>query len=156
MTKQNAAPVVSAPQGSEDVAMKIINLPRAGGKTTEAAKMSAEYNAPVLCRDKIGCQAVIDRAAEFGLTIPQPISIDDLHTLPESTVLIIDEALLVLDKLIEDRVGHGVSIHAITFSDDKNQRLCRVYGSEGGTFDVPLEDVGAVLHGLFEKRAGRA
>ena len=71
-------------------------------------------------------------------------------------MLIIDEALLVLDKLIEDRVGHGVSIHAITFSDDDNQKLCRVYGSEGGTFDVPIEDVGTVLHGLFEKRAERA
>lgn len=54
--------------------MKIISLPRGGGKTSILLKLSAEKGYVIVTRDEESCKHLLKRAEESKITIPQPIS----------------------------------------------------------------------------------
>lgn len=59
--------------------MKIIyNLPRAAGKTTRMLYLSEHYQAPILCFSTSNKEILMERAKEFGIDIPDPLSINDI------------------------------------------------------------------------------
>ena len=107
--------------------MKIINLPRAAGKTTKAVKMSAELNIPILCASKSYAYVVCDRAQEFDLQV-KTITISELQNmkeLPDS--VIIDELDFVLAQLLNQITGKTIGVTMATISDDENSHLTCIY-----------------------------
>lgn len=109
--------------------MDIINLPRAGGKTLQAVKLSAEYNIPILCVDNLF--AIHDRAKELNLQIPRPITVNELlaatHTQQLPSQIIIDELEIVLQQILEKTTGKQIKIKAATLSDNANSKKIRHY-----------------------------
>lgn len=104
--------------------MNIINLPRAAGKTSQAAKLSAQLNIPVLC---INSDIIRDRAKEFNLSIPTPIEVRNLShlkELPES--VIIDELEIVLQEMFRVITDKRIGVKVATLSDDENSKKVRI------------------------------
>ena len=104
--------------------MKIINLPRAAGKTSQAVKLSAKLNTPVLC---VHSDIVRDRAKEFNLSIPTPIEVrtlSKLKELPDS--VIVDELEFVLQEIFNVITGNRIKVEVATLSDDENSKKVRV------------------------------
>lgn len=96
--------------------MKIIAKGRGKGKTTELIKMSAEKQIPIVCM--IGSiQYIIDKAKEMGLTIPKPLTVQQLNmTQWKDKPVLVDNAEFIL----QTKLGH--KIEAITLnSDDSNE-----------------------------------
>lgn len=94
--------------------MEICNLERGKGKTTYLAYRSHITQYPVVCADYTGVGAVKDIATRIGLTIPEPMTVQELlkdRSLVSSKKFLIDEAPMVLQRLL------GVNIDTITLSE---------------------------------------
>ena len=95
--------------------MKIINRPRAGGKTTEAIIHSNKEWKYILTTDRKRVEQIVKLAKDLEIDIPFPITVDELlrsHYLAGSRVkgLIIDE----LDDVLFALTGHEVSLATLT------------------------------------------
>lgn len=115
---------------------KIFNLPRGAGKTTKCMQISSDTGAAVLCHNNTGVTAVKYRAKEFHKTIPEPITVNELLTgkkMPET--LVIDEALIVLERLIAGIYDlnnkQPPRIIAETLSDEKNKDRVALFPRDG-------------------------
>ena len=91
--------------------MRVINLPRGGGKTTRAVLASEQYKYPVLVVSRVQAENIKDRAKEL---IPEPISIDGLNGC--NTGVIVDEGIHTLLTLIKDKAKFPIDIPLITLS----------------------------------------
>lgn len=98
--------------------MKIYNLPRANGKTTRLLYMSEAQNIPILCCNQCDKKIIQEKADHYGLKIPEPICIDELRGRDIKEILI-DEALITLQKLINVVADHSVEIKAVTITTDE-------------------------------------
>lgn len=94
--------------------MEICNLEIGKGKTTYLAYRSHITQYPVVCADYTGVGVVKDIATRIGLTIPEPMTVQELFqngSLLTSKKVLIDEAPMVLQRLL------GVNIDTITLSE---------------------------------------
>ena len=106
--------------------MEICNLERGKGKTTYLAYRSHITQYPVVCADYTGVGVVKDIATRIGLTIPEPMTVQELlkdRSLVSSKKFLIDEAPMVLQRLL------GVNIDTITLSERNNKRVNKCYAS---------------------------
>ena len=94
--------------------MRVINLPRGGGKTTRAVLASEQYKYPVLVVSRAQANIIKDRAKELNALIPEPISIDGLEGC--NTGVIVDEGIQTLLTLIKDKAKFPIEIPLITLS----------------------------------------
>ena len=97
--------------------MKILNLPRAGSKTTRTVIMSEHYQYPILVSSKAQANIIKDRAKELNAVIPEPISINEISTCKNG--LIIDEGIHTLITLIRDKAEFPIDIPLITLTVPK-------------------------------------
>ncbi len=58
--------------------MKTIHRPRGMGKTTDAIKLAAESFSYIVCINREEAMRVNDQAIRMGLSIPHPITMEDL------------------------------------------------------------------------------
>ena len=104
--------------------MKIINLPRGGGKTVRLLYASEFNNAPILCRDYNSKWELVDQARKLGLNIPDPIVVSEVASgkLKGANVsgqdILVDEAHWVLQSLLH-HLGMTGNIAAITLTSDE-------------------------------------
>lgn len=105
--------------------MKIINLPRGGGKTTRLLYASEFNDAPILCKDNCAKQNLISMAKELGLEIPEPIAASEFTTkiVRGSDIArkdwLVDEAHWVLQNMLKS-MGMTGEIKAITLSEKED------------------------------------
>ncbi len=108
--------------------MKIINLPRACGKTTRLLYASEFNNIPILCANQTYKQHLLDRAKQLNLVIPEPITASDItmsgaafKTSMRDQDILVDEAPMVLQSLLSC-LGMNGSIKAITLTEEENTK----------------------------------
>lgn len=94
--------------------MRVINLPRGGGKTTRAILASEQYKYPVLVVSRAQAANIKNRAKELNALIPEPISISELANC--KTGVIVDEGIQTLLTLIRDKAELSIEIPLITLS----------------------------------------
>ena len=107
--------------------MKIINLPRAKGKTTRLLYASEFNNVPILCASQAYKQYLLDSAKRLNLNIPEPITTSDVtiggvfKTSMKDQDILVDEAPTVLQYLL-NHLGMKGNIKAITLTDEENTK----------------------------------
>ena len=107
--------------------MKIINLPRANGKTTRLLYASEFNNIPILCMNRDAKQHLLDSAKRLNLNIPEPITTSDVtiggvfKTSMKDQDILVDEAPIVLQYLLNN-LGMKGSIKAITLTDEETTK----------------------------------
>lgn len=103
--------------------MKVINLERGKGKTTRLLYASEFNNMPILCSTVIEQKDLIMKANEYGLKIPNPVTVHDVITNKlrgDKSIdkgVLIDEAQYVLNSLLTS-LGVRGGVHAITLTSD--------------------------------------
>ncbi|AAO81236.1 replicase [Enterococcus faecalis EnGen0252] len=104
--------------------MKIIARDRGTGKTTELVKESARTGQYILASNKSHVRAIEQIAKKAGVTIPYPVTVDEIVSMDRFTCassiqrdgLLVDEAIMVLSKLI------GLKITGATISLEGEQQ----------------------------------
>ncbi|HCQ8733000.1 TPA: replicase [Enterococcus faecalis] len=104
--------------------MKIIAKGRGTGKTTELVKESARTGQYILAANKAHVQSIEQIAKKAGVTIPYPVTVDEIVSMDRFTCsssiqrdgLLVDEAIMVLSKLI------GLKITGVTISLEGEQQ----------------------------------
>lgn len=104
--------------------MKIIAKGRGTGKTTELVRESARTGQYILATNKAHVQSIEQIAKKAGVTIPYPVTVDEIVRMDRFTCgssiqrdgLLVDEAIMVLSKLI------GLKITGVTISLEGEQQ----------------------------------
>lgn len=102
--------------------MKIINLGRGQGKTTRLLYASEFNNIPILCINQHK-RILLDMAKELELTIPEPITVNDIisNRVRGSKIadkdILVDEAPLVLQDLLTS-LGMRGEVKVITLTEE--------------------------------------
>ena len=102
--------------------MKIINLPRASGKTMRLLYASEFNYIPILCPTNAAKIHLIEQANRFGLKIPEPIAVSEItserikNSKATEMDLLVDEAPCVLQMLLSS-LGMNGEIKAITLTE---------------------------------------
>lgn len=103
--------------------MKIINLPRGGGKPTRLLYASEFNNIPILCTSLMEKQRLIELASIYHLKISEPVTVNDVISNKlrgDKSVdngVLVDEAPRVFQSLLTS-LGVNGGIKAITLTDD--------------------------------------
>ena len=103
--------------------MKIINLARGQGKTIRLLYASEFNNIPILCNSLHQKQLLIAKASEYGLKIPEPITVNDVisnNLRGDKSVengVLVDEAPSVFQTLLTS-LGVIGGIKAITLTEE--------------------------------------
>lgn len=107
--------------------MKIFNMPRGAGKSHRMLYASEFHNAPILCFNQSQKNTLIEKSQMYGINIPTPITVEQFITNHgrENKEVLVDEALLVLESLINHLSYSKTKILGCTLSDEKNSELCR-------------------------------
>ena len=111
----------------EKYKMKIINLPRAKGKTTRLLYASEFNNIPILCSNQASKQHLLDSAKRLNLDIPEPITPSDVtmggvfKTSLRDQDILVDEAPMVLQSLL-NCLGMTGSVKAVTLTEKENTK----------------------------------
>ncbi len=107
--------------------MKIFNMPRGAGKSHRMLYASELHNAPILCFNQSQKNTLIEKSQMYGINIPTPITVEQFITNQgrENKEILVDEALLVLESLINHLCYSKTKILGCTLSDEKNSELCR-------------------------------
>lgn len=117
-----------------DGSTRIFNLPRAGGKSMRMVYASEFHKIPILCANDSMKDNLLYLSKQFGIEIPEPITVDELDKYKESNQgkkdILIDEPLIVLEALLKKK-SRGFNIIGCAFSDEKNSEMCRWYESSG-------------------------
>lgn len=115
--------------------MKIINLPRAAGKTIRCLYYSELNNIPILCFNNKHKENIKMMAKRFGIKIPEPISITSCNNKDfleyRDKDLIADEALYILQELVNQKFKKPMNIQVLTLSDEENSNIIRKYTPNG-------------------------
>ena len=96
--------------------MKVITGNRRSGKTRQIIRMSHEMKVYILVANKQQAQAVASTAMSMGLQIPYPITIHELESLSDTSVIrrkgvLVDESLYLLEQVLGVRIlGASVSM----------------------------------------------
>ena len=92
---------------------------RGSGKTMWAMMESARTGVPILALNRQYKQRVIKMALDFGIDIPEPVTIEDLNESGKSKVeeVIVDEAQELLQRMLE------VKIIGLTMTDSEKSKF---------------------------------
>lgn len=102
--------------------MKVINLDRGKGKTTRLLYASEFNDMPILCSTVMEKQLLIAKANEYGLKIPEPITVNDVISNKlrgDKSVdngVLVDEAPMVFNSLLTS-LGVRGGVKAITLTE---------------------------------------
>lgn len=100
----------------EDV--KVFQLPRGKGKSTELIKLSAERGGYIVVLDRNHAANLASLANSMGLNIPKPLTLGELRSknLTRQTTheIYIDNLDLQLNSILID-VFRGQNLHAVSF-----------------------------------------
>lgn len=117
-----------------DKNIRMFNLPRAGGKSMRMVYASEFHKIPILCVNNSAKDNLLYLSKQFGIEIPEPITVGELDEYKEKNQgkkdILIDEPLIVLEELLK-RKSRGFNIIGCAFSDGKNSEICRWYESSG-------------------------
>ena len=99
--------------------MKIIDMERGTGKSTEIVNMSGAKNVPILCPNKREKGRIKELAKRHKVAIPEPITweeyISSFNINKPSTVLI-DEVFMFIDNILGKYNDKFQGITAVTYS----------------------------------------
>ena len=92
---------------------------RGSGKTMWAMMESARTGVPILALNIIYKKNIIKMALDFGIDIPEPVTIEDLNESGKSKVeeVIVDEAQELLQRMLE------VKITGLTMTDSEKSKF---------------------------------
>lgn len=92
---------------------------RGSGKTMWAMLESARTGVPILVLSKKQKQDIVRMALDFGIDIPEPVTIEDLNVSGRDKVeeVIVDEAQELLQKMLE------VKIIGLTMNDNEQNKF---------------------------------
>lgn len=98
--------------------MRIFNLSRGGGKSTRMVFASEFTRKPILCVNEDQKAALLRKARILNLNIPMPVTVKEFCKNSPSSLdgILIDEAMMVLQELINIVASNKVDILAATMS----------------------------------------
>ena len=99
--------------------MKLYVNGRGSGKTMWAMMESARTDVPILAFSRKHKQNIVRMALDFGIDIPEPVTIDNLNESGKSKVeeVIVDEAQELLQRMLE------VKITGLTMTDSEKSKF---------------------------------
>lgn len=99
--------------------MKLYVSGRGSGKTMWAMMESARTGVPILAFNKKNKQNIVKMALNFGIDIPEPVTIEDLNEFgkDKNEEVIVDEAQELLQKML------GVKIIGLTMTDSEKNKF---------------------------------
>ena len=106
--------------------MRIITGNRGSGLSTSLVLESAQFNTPILTTSTGSCEHLKDLAQQMGLSIPEPINLNQIglnlkYYLETNDRLLIDNADFVLRTLLKEKgfdghiVAAGLNFNGIGF-----------------------------------------
>lgn len=107
--------------------MIVINtllMPRGWGKTTTLVIRSSATNYPILCYSHATKKAILDKAHELKVSIPDPIVFHDILNQPnryrgiQVKKLLVDDADVLLKRIISDMFCADIDSISMTLSDE--------------------------------------
>ena len=92
---------------------------RGSGKTMWAMMESARTGVPILAFSRQHKQNIVRMALDFGIDIPEPVTIEDLNESGKNKVeeVIVDEAQELLQRMLE------VKITGLTMTDSEKSKF---------------------------------
>ena len=86
--------------------MKLYVNGRGSGKTMWAMMESARTDIPILAFSRQHKQNIVRMALDFGIDIPEPVTIEDLNAVGKDEVeeVIVDEAQELLQRMLEVKI----------------------------------------------------
>ena len=92
---------------------------RGSGKTMWVMLESARTGVPILALNRTYKQSIIKMALDFGIDIPEPVTIEDLNVSGKDKVeeVIVDEAQELLQRMLE------VKIIGLTMTDSEKSKF---------------------------------
>lgn len=99
--------------------MKLYVNGRGSGKTMWAMLESARTRVPILAFSREHKQNIVKMVLDFGIDIPEPVTIEDLNATGKSKVkeVIVDEAQELLQRMLE------VKITGLTMTDSEKSKF---------------------------------
>lgn len=99
--------------------MKLYVNGRGSGKTMWAMLESARTRVPILAFSREHKQNIVKMASDFGIDIPESVTIEDLNVTGKSKVkeVIVDEAQELLQRMLE------VKITGLTMTDSEKSKF---------------------------------
>lgn len=98
-------------------------MPRGWGKTTALVMRSSVTQYPILCYSHATKQAILDRAFELGISIPEPIVFVDVIKTQDNLrgfkieKILVDDADILLNRIAGDLFHASVDAISITPSE---------------------------------------
>lgn len=92
---------------------------RGSGKTMWAMMESARTDVPILAFSRKHKQNIVRMALDFGIDIPEPVTIEELNEVGKGKVeeVIVDEAQELLQRMLE------VKIIGLTMTDSEKSKF---------------------------------
>ena len=92
---------------------------RGSGKTMWAMMESARTDVPILALSRKHKQDIVRMALDFGIDIPEPVTIEDLNESGKNKIeeVIVDEAQELLQRMLE------VKIIGLTMTDSEKSKF---------------------------------
>ena len=99
--------------------MKLYVNGRGSGKTMWAMSESARIRVHILAFSREHKQNIVKMVLDFGIDIPEPVTIEDLNATGKSKVkeVIVDEAQELLQRMLE------VKITGLTMTDSEKSKF---------------------------------
>ena len=99
--------------------MRIFNLSRGGGKSTRMVFASEFTRKPILCVNEDQKSALLYKARVLNIKIPMPVTVKEFCKNSPSSLdgVLVDEAMMVLQELINVVASNKVDILAATMSE---------------------------------------
>lgn len=100
--------------------MKIYTMPRGTGKTTKLVRMSAENNYPIIVRNRLSKEYILDKAKRMNLIIPDPIMLYEFENgsmrgkRQDYDAYLIDNLELIVGDVFRDYFGKEVYAATMT------------------------------------------
>ena len=99
--------------------MKIIDMERGTGKSTEIVNMSEAKNVPILCPNKREKERIKELAKRHKVAIPEPITWEEYvspFNIKKPSTVLIDEVFMFIDNILGKYNDKFQDITAVTYS----------------------------------------
>lgn len=103
--------------------MKLLIKPRASGKTTGLIYTSEATGYPIVTNSKITANYIKEQAKEMNCDIPDPITVNDIHSgigLPSDANILFDNVETILKDALNYYLGANVVCATMSSPEKKN------------------------------------
>ena len=103
--------------------MKLLIKGRASGKTTGLIYTSEATGYPIITNSKITANYIKNQATEMGCEIPEPITVNDIHSgmkLPSDANVLFDNVETILKDALSYYLGANVVCATMSSPEKKN------------------------------------